>query len=136
MLSREELREIARARVNDAKVLLAGQRWDGAVYLCGYAVEIGLKSRIVATCGLHGFPETDAEFKALKPLWLKVHKLDNLLTLSGREPRVKSRYLTEWSGVAQWEPEARYKRIGSAKKQDAERMIHCTERLLRVLYAR
>src|SRR6266436_5744665 len=131
MLTRAELRKIARARVNDAKVLLSGKRYDGAVYLCGYAVEIALKARIVATTGLAGFPETIAEFKAHKNL--KIHDLDQLLALSGRERRVKNKHFAEWSGVAQWEPEVRYRRVGLVKLGDASAMIRATDHILRVI---
>ena len=41
-----ELDGLAAARLEDAKVLLASGRYDGAVYMCGYAVEIALKARI------------------------------------------------------------------------------------------
>jgi hypothetical protein len=34
-----ELHGIARARIEDAKVLLRAGRFDGATHLCGYAVE-------------------------------------------------------------------------------------------------
>jgi len=136
MLSRTDLLKITRARVTDAKILLSKNRWDGAVYLCGYAVELALKSRIVVARGLAGFPETDAEFKALKPLWLKIHKLDDLLALSDREVRVRTKHMNLWSGVVQWEPEVRYRRIGSASLADAVVMVACTDRLLRVLWAK
>ena len=131
MLTRAELRRIARARVNDAKVLLTGNRYDGAVYVCGYAVEIALKARIVAIMNLAGFPETIAEFRSYKTL--KTHKLDDLLKLSGRERRIKNKHLAEWSGVAQWEPEARYRRVGSANRADALAMIRSTDHILKVI---
>jgi hypothetical protein len=46
MISTKDLRAIARARVRDAEVLLAAKRYDGAFYICGYAVELLLKARI------------------------------------------------------------------------------------------
>jgi len=51
MLDKKEINEIARARLEDAEVLFSARRYDGAVYLCGYAVELGLKSRICNTLG-------------------------------------------------------------------------------------
>lgn len=38
MIAVAELGRIAEARIADAKVLLAAGRYDGATYLCGYAV--------------------------------------------------------------------------------------------------
>ena len=46
--SRADLRRLAQARLDDAAALIAAQQWDGAFYLVGYAVELGLKSCIIA----------------------------------------------------------------------------------------
>jgi HEPN domain-containing protein len=46
MVSISELRKIARGRLKDAEVLLTAKRYDGAIYLCGYAIETALKARI------------------------------------------------------------------------------------------
>jgi hypothetical protein len=40
-----ELDKLAKARLDDARALLAANRFDGATYLCGYAVELALKAR-------------------------------------------------------------------------------------------
>ena len=45
MLGRTELRRIAKSHLHDADVLLVGDRYDGAIYLCGYAVELSLNSQ-------------------------------------------------------------------------------------------
>jgi HEPN domain-containing protein len=52
----DELDSIARARIEDAKALLAAGRFDGATYLCGYAVEVALKARICRALGWAEFP--------------------------------------------------------------------------------
>ena len=44
-----DLRAIAKARLEDATALFNNQRFDGAKYLCGYAAELTLKARICAT---------------------------------------------------------------------------------------
>jgi hypothetical protein len=44
MITTKDLRSIAKARLKDAEVLSDAKRYDGAVYLCGYAVEINLGS--------------------------------------------------------------------------------------------
>ncbi len=49
MLDKKEVKKIARARLKDAEVLAASRRYEGAIYLCGYAVELGLKARICKT---------------------------------------------------------------------------------------
>ncbi len=131
MISRTELRKISRARLKDSAVLFKARRYDGAIYLCGYSVEIALKTRICRTLKWNGYPSTRSEFQNLQSL--KSHNLDVLLSLSGVEEKIKRNYLAEWSEVAKWDPEARYKPVGSATKQNASIMIVSAKILLEVL---
>lgn len=62
MLDRSELKKIAQARIEDGEILLNSHRYDGSIYLCGYAVEIALKERICRTLGWSGYPSTRREF--------------------------------------------------------------------------
>lgn len=128
MITAANLRKLARARLTDARELLKAKRYDGAVYLGGYVVEIALKARICRTLRWAGFPETRPEFQSLTTF--KTHDLDVLLTLSGREQRVKTDHLADWSAVATWDPEVRYKLPGSAKKADAELLLKAAAVLL------
>ena len=131
MLRRFELKEIAQARVEDGEVLLNSERYDGAIYLCGYAVEIALKGRICEILGWDGYPSTKKEFANYQTF--RTHNLDVLLRLSGSEHKIRTEYLAEWSAVAEWDPEIRYKPIGSATKKGAELMIESSRKLLSVL---
>lgn len=115
----------------DAEVLSHAGRYDGAIYLCGYAVEMALKARICRTLGWLGYPATSGEFQYYRSF--QTHNLDVLLHLTGIEERMKRQWLAEWSAVATWDPEVRYKPIGNATQQDAARMIDAAERLMRVL---
>ena len=131
MITRSDLTRIARARLRDAEVLYRSRRYDGAIYLCGYAVEIALKARICRTLSWPEYPSTGGEFQNYQSF--RTHNLHVLLRLSGIEERIKTTLITEWSAVAAWDPEARYKPIGSATRQAAELMIASAKVLLRVL---
>lgn len=131
MISRNELRKIARERLKDAKALLRAGRYDGAIYLGGYVVEIALKERICKTLRWSGFPQTRGEFQNFSSF--RTHDLDVLLSLSGVETLIKTKYLAEWSAVAAWDPEARYNPIGSVIKTDADSLVEAARTLLRVL---
>ena len=131
MIPPAELRKIARARLKDAQALLAAKRYDGSVYLCGYSVEIGLKARICRALKWSDFPSTNREFKGYYSF--RTHNLDVLLHLSGAEVKIKTRYLAEWSIVAMWEPETRYRPIGSATPDDATDMINAATAVLGAL---
>ncbi len=131
MLSRTELRRIAKSHLRDADVLLVGERYEGAIYLCGYAVELSLKARICRTLKWEAFPMTAKEFEGLQSL--KTHNLDLLLRLSGRGSRIRKTYEAEWATLAKWNPESRYIRTGATSREEAEWFLESTRLVLRVL---
>lgn len=128
MLDRKDIKAIAKARLKDAQVLLRGNRFEGAIYLCGYAIELALKARICQTLKWGGYPASNGEFSDYRSF--KTHDLDVLLHLSGIEDKVKATLLAEWSAIAQWSPESRYSLIGKATRSDASLMVTSTKVLL------
>jgi hypothetical protein len=131
VISISDLRAIAKARLEDAEVLAQNGQIEGAQYLYGYAVEITLKARICTTLNWSGFPETGKEFENLSNF--KTHKLDVLLRLSGQESRIKAEHLWEWSAVASWDPEARYKRVGQSDLIDFVLSLEAARTLMDIL---
>jgi hypothetical protein len=130
MISTADLRAIARARLRDSMVLLQGKRLDGAVYLCGYAVELALQARMCRTLKWSEFPGTAAEFKGLQSI--KTQDLEILLRLLGVERRIKTKHLAEWSVVLDWDPEKRYQRTGFTEEQAGD-IVKAATKLLSVL---
>jgi HEPN domain len=131
VISIRELDSIAAARLEDAKSLLAAGRFDGAVYLCGYAVEVSLKARICRVLNWPEFPSSGGEFQAYRSF--QTHELDVLLRLSGQEGRIKQNHFALWNVVAVWKAESRYNVVGTAQQLDAIAMIQATEDLLSIL---
>jgi hypothetical protein len=132
MITRTDLRRIARARLQDSTILFNNRRYDGAVYLCGYVIEVALKARIVTTLRWqNGYPMTRAEFKDLGNF--KTHNLEILLKLAGVEQAIKTAHLADWSIVVIWDPEVRYRPIGTATRADAQNMIQATTNLIRAI---
>ena len=127
MIRISELRKIAGARLRDAEILNASKRYDGAIYLCGYAIELVLKARICRTLKWQGYPSTKTEFQNLQSF--RTHDLDVLLHLTGLEETIKTNFLADWSAVAQWNPAARYQPVGTAGESDANLMISASKRL-------
>ncbi len=124
MLDRDDLTKIAQARLDDAELLVGAGRYDGAVYLCGYAVEVALKARICKTLRWAGY-RTQKGYQSFK-----THDLDVLLSLSGVEEDVKGRFPDEWWVVTKWDPEVRYKPIGSVSEDKARSMIESAKAVL------
>jgi HEPN domain-containing protein len=131
MIPVAELDNIARARIEDAKALLTAGRFDGATYLCGYAVEVALTARICRTLNWAEFPSTGGEFQAYRSF--QTHELDVLLRLSGQEARLKQNHFALWNAVAVWKVESRYNVVGTAQQPDAAAMIQAAKELLAVL---
>lgn len=130
MLSVEELTKIYKSRLKDAGVLFDKGRWDGAIYLCGYALEIKLKLRICRTLKWQSFPQTRKEFENFQSL--KTHNYETLLSLSGQELKVKTNYLPDWSIALGWNPELRYT-TGKANRKAADDMLNSTKKLIKAL---
>jgi hypothetical protein len=127
----DDLDRIAMARLADAEALAKAERFDGAVYVCGYAVEIALKARICRTLNWIGFPTSGEWFHRLPNF--RTHDLGTLLHLSGREEAILSARNVLWKPIKKWRPELRYQAIGSSVAVDVENMITCTAKLLEIL---
>jgi HEPN domain-containing protein len=124
----EELQKLSLARLDDAVALEAAGRFDGAMYVCGYAVELGLKARICKTLKWMDFPETRSEFQDYGSL--KTHSLGALIRFSGVETEVKSTFVAEWSVLIRWSPEMRYRYANPATASDAQQMIRAARLVL------
>jgi hypothetical protein len=131
MIPEKELRKRAKAKLKDAEVLFKNKRFDGSLYLCGYVLELALKSRTCRTLKWPNFPETNNEFQYFKSF--RIHSLSVLLTLSGIEQKVKVTHFADWNIVAQWDPEMRYGPVGVITKTAAQDMITSTKNLLKVI---
>lgn len=128
-LKSEKLFELIEEKLADAQALYESGRYDGAFYICGYAVEIGLKKKICETLGWDEYPGNGKD--PSKYTSFKTHDLEVLLSLSGVEKR-KVSFMAEWSIIMKWNPEIRY----SSEKQtpqDVKLMIEATKTLLKKL---
>ncbi len=105
--------------------------YDGASYLCGYAVEIALKARICRTLRWAGFPSTPSEFQNVKSV--QTHNFEALLLFTGLETRIKVVQYDDWIIVKKWTPEQRYNPVVTQTITDAADMIAAARTLLRIL---
>ena len=121
MLTVAELRAVSAARLDDAQALFNSGRYDGVVYLCGYAVELALKARICETLNWDGYPATNREFRDYQSF--RTHDLKVLLRLSGQENRIIQSMTDTWRAVSEWNPNLRYLIPGSASESDASLLL-------------
>lgn len=131
MITRSDLRKTAREYLQSAELLRDNRKYDVAVYLCGYALEIALKERICRTLKWRGYPATSGEFSNFRSF--QTHNLEVLLDLSAIEDRIIAVLGADWEIVAEWNPEQRYKPRGTYTKDDADTMISISARALKVI---
>ncbi len=109
-MNRAQLRQLAEDRLLDAERLLAGDRWAGAYYLAGYAVECGLKACIMAHVEAVGAIFQDRKFS--EKCW--THDLEELLKLGNLKPAldadaaVNPSLSTNWALAKDWKETSRY----------------------------
>ena len=125
MLTSRHLSNMAKARLEEAEMLFSAGKFDTSYYLCGYAVELCLKARMVETLKWAGFPDAPRDIDVDVKTW-KTHNLKHLSHLTGYLDRISSDpvLLAAWSVVTQWEPDkCRYRTVGSATQLEAADMI-------------
>jgi hypothetical protein len=115
-MNRTDLQVLAVARVADAEVLLAAERWPAAYYLLGYAVECGLKACISRQFHEHEVPDR----KIVTDFY--THELERLLSISDVKPRKDERAKTDtafkinWNLVRDWRETSRYDPLTDEKQ--------------------
>ena len=89
MTTKKDLEALADMRLGDAKLLFNAGRYSAAYYLCGYAVETGIKACIAGVFRADVIP--DKTFVNA----IYSHKLDDLLGLAGLKQQLQVRYVEQ-----------------------------------------
>jgi HEPN domain-containing protein len=109
-MNRSDFQILAEIRLREAKALLADKKFDGAYYLCGYAVECALKSCIAKLTKKHDFPDKTLVINSY------VHDLVKLIEVCGLESSLTKEINSDpefgnyWSIVKDWKESSRYER--------------------------
>jgi hypothetical protein len=149
MIALTTLTYLATQKARDANVLLQYERYNGAVYLMGYALELSLKRKLSHTLGfMAGFPESNAELRhyyhtqlaSLNAIntgitlhqinQIRHHKLSELLKFTGAEARIIAAHFHHWHIVCQWDPGKRYVRQNWTR-DSASNFVHAAYIILK-----
>jgi len=109
-MNRDDLRELALIRLEDARVLLENERYEGAYYLCGYVVECGLKACIAKQTEQYDFPDKNTVNHSYTHDLMRLVKVANLLL--DEEMKKDKDFATNWTVVKEWTEESRYEKSG------------------------
>jgi hypothetical protein len=122
-VNREELQQISRMRLQDARVLLQSGNFEGAYYLCGYAIECGLKACIAKQTKRHDFPDRKTVADSY------THDLARLVRVAGLDPALNQEIQTDavfsgyWTVVKDWSEDSRYQRRTAQEARDLYQAI-------------
>jgi len=122
-VNRADLQALATTRLEDARTLLRNERFAGAYYLAGYAVECALKSCIAKRTREHDFPDKSTVAQS----W--THDLEKLVKTAQMELALQQRIDSDrvfarcWNEVKEWSEESRYDSIAPLKAQALLRAI-------------
>jgi HEPN domain-containing protein len=119
-MNRVELQKLAEDRLLDAKALLSANRWSGAYYLAGYAVECALKSCILVRVDRTGVIFEEKKFS--EQCW--THDFETLLGLAGLETVRRTEFALNpmlaknWQTVKDWKEISRYEQKTQSQAQE------------------
>ena len=116
-MNRQDLQNLALARLEEVEVLLNNHQYSGAYYLSGYVIECALKACIAKQTQEFDFPDKktvmDSYTHDLEKL-VKVAKLDKELRSLLDDPNFSLR----WLEVRDWSEESRYQTHSQQKALD------------------
>ena len=121
MPTRNEFKELAKLRLQEAETLFQAELYDGAAYLCGYVIEFALKARICRLLDVTDYPASGQ----LKSAYA-VHNFDQLLLLAGLKSKLAPtnvELVTNWLIATPWTPEMRYTPKGTISRKEAEAIL-------------
>lgn len=119
-MNRSTLQQLSMERLEDAKTLLAAQRWSGAYYIVGYSLECALKS-----CVLFYIEQTGIIFQDKKygeRCW--THDLETLVHQAGlkeaRDEAIRNDAILRhnWKTVKDWSEASRYQIVTHLKAEE------------------
>jgi HEPN domain-containing protein len=123
-----ELKELAKTRLQEAKLLYNRGLYDGSCYLAGYVLEMALKARICKVLDVADYPDTGEISRSFK-----THNLIVLLRLAGLQRRLDTAIATNpnllqsWSLIVEWTEEFRYSPIGSSSQVRARAILSAVD---------
>lgn len=108
-MNRNDLKELAQARLREAKVLLDNDEYSGAYYLAGYVIECALKACIAKRTREFDFPDKSTVVDSY------THNLTALVKVAGLQPDLDAEIQNDqewfgpyWGVIKLWTEHTRY----------------------------
>ena len=110
-MNKDDLERLADIRIEEAKVLLVNEKYEGAYYLAGYSIECAIKACIARQVRQYDFQNKDLARKSHE------HKLIGLLGVASLKQKLNEEesrdeeFKLNWAVVKDWTVESRYECI-------------------------
>ena len=122
-MNREDLQALSGIRIKEAKALLDKALYDGAYYLCGYAIECALKACIAKNVKQYDFPDKNTVRDSYTHDLVKLVKTAGLSDELKRKIASNPRFAANWDIVKDWSEDSRYKRNKKVEASDLYSVI-------------
>ena len=125
-------------RLDDARALFNAERWRGAMYMAGYAVECLLKTKLMQRYSCRTLRELEDELQRRGALaehaTVFTHHLELLLRLTQRLDQLRQHRMLwpQFALVNRWIPAWRYT-AGMANRQDATDFLEAVAQIMQWL---
>jgi HEPN domain-containing protein len=117
-MNRNDLKDLAKIRVTEAKTLLNNWNYDGAYYLSGYVIECGLKACIAKQTKKYDFPNKRTVDESHTHDLTKLVKIAGLELALDTEIRSNVRFARNWAVVKDWSESSRYEKHTAQEAKD------------------
>jgi HEPN domain-containing protein len=127
-MTRQQLQQLTRIRLREARLLLDNNNSNGAYYLAGYSVEFALKACISRRIKQNEIPDK----KLIQDIY--THNLRDLVKLADLEnqrvilERANANFATNWAIVKDWNESSRYKMFSQTQAQELYNSISARSR--------
>jgi len=135
-----QIKELANTRLEEAEILCASAKYDGAFYLAGYSVELMLKAKVCEHFKIDNlFDKNGCAIQGIGDLRkvVETHDINLLLIFSGLEEKFRKakirntklrnayRFFTASTGdKTDWNEQVRYLPINSKSENDVKEFIN------------
>ena len=117
-MNRKDFQNLARIRLQEAKLLLKNGHFEGAYYLCGYAVECGLKACMAKKTKRHEFPDKNTVNASYTHVLTQLIHIAGLSRSLDKDMERNKTFENNWAIVKDWTEKSRYEEPTEKRAKD------------------
>jgi hypothetical protein len=123
-MNRTDLQNLAEERLEDPQSLLATNRYGGAYYVIGYAVECGLKACVAKLTRADDFYDKNLARRIFQHNLGELANYARLSAVIEQAGKLDALFEANWAQVSSWSEESRYE---THTQTEAEEMVNAVQ---------